>query len=107
PFRRSAGAFARGSGSGIGNSGPGTLTFGGFGGAKDFPLPNGEDGLDADAAESPAPSRLSSPTGPAGAGRVLAPPDTISTAAPAPAPLISGATPFFVCFAMTSRRCFS
>ena len=35
------GALASGSGSGIGNRGPGTLTFGGFGGAKDFPLPNG------------------------------------------------------------------
>ena len=122
-MRRSAGAFVVGSGSESG-SGVGRFTRGAFGGANDFALPNAGAGsagsaIAGRACSSPPPRRNARATfsvserdgfagrlstASASAGRVSrlfafgAPSaDAASTAAVA--------VPFFVCFAITSRRC--
>ena len=78
--------LAAGSGSESGSGGGGTLTFGGLGGAKDLAVPN----AGADAAEF---STASSSSSFWATSRFFG---------------ASGTTvPFFVCLAITSRRCFS
>ncbi len=92
PLRRSAGALASGFGSGSGRRGVGIVT---WGGADGRPPPNA--GVRTGASTSSLCSRLRGGRGASGAA-----------GAAAAGPLISGGgEPFFVCLAMTSRRCFS
>ncbi len=98
PLRRSAGAFAAGSGSDSGSGGDGIATFGGFGGANDFGPP-----IAAAAAAGAVVARGGDLAALAG-GRAAR---RVDRAAAAGALISGGGAPFFVCLAITSRRCFA
>ena len=115
--------MAVGSGSASGSD-CGTFTFGGFGGANDFALPYGDAGAAANAGSNPASSSslflsarvnafasarvvfLARPSA-AGAGGGSTEASRFFAGFAGDISATTGGTPFFVCFAITSRRCFS